>query len=268
MVVESDSASCVARQGLTRRDAYHWRLFATGLSFFLFGAGALLVGALVLPLVRIIPAAREIKRARARTVMRLALRFFVGQMHRVGVLTYEFRGRQRLGRPGQLIVANHPSLIDVVFLLAFTPAASCVVKRGVWRNPFTRGAVRLAEYIPNDPTATMIESASEALREGQTLIMFPEGTRTAPDQQPVFHRGAANVALRAQAVVTPVYIRVAPTTLTKAEPWYRIPWRRPRFTLVVGEDLDLQAYGTMPLPRASRAFNEHLRAHFQAMLSG
>lgn len=250
-----------------RQDAYYWRLVTAGICFCLFGLGALVVGAVLLPLVKIIPAQQERKRKRARAFIQSGLRLFVGLMHRSGGLTYEFRGVERLGRPGQLIVANHPSLIDVVFLLAFTPAAGCVVKQGLWRNPLTRAAVTLAEYIKNDPTAVMIEASAHALGSGQTLIMFPEGTRTTPGRPPVFHRGAANVALRAAAAVTPVYIRCEPTTLTKAEPWYRITRRRPRFTLVVGRDLDLAPYRSKPLPLASRAFNEYLHAHFQAELS-
>lgn len=269
MAADSDFAASTARFGSHRQDAYYWRFVVTGLSFVLFGIGALVVGAVLLPLVRLIPAAQERKGERARAVIRGGLRLFIGVMHRLGGMTYEFRGAERLGRPGQLIVANHPSLIDVVFLLGFTRGAgvNCVVKQGLWRNPITRGAVTLSEYITNDPTATMIEAASGALHSGQSLIMFPEGTRTRPHQPIVFHRGAANVALRAARVVTPVYIRCEPTTLTKAEPWYQIPLRRPRFTLVVGEDLDLQPYRSAPLPLASRAFNEHLHAHFQAELA-
>lgn len=249
-----------------RRDAYVWRLLMTGMSFVLFGIGAAVFGVVLLPLVRIIPASRERRRERARTVMRLGLRLFVGFMHRMGVLTYEFRGRERLGRPGQLILANHPSLIDVVFLLAFVPGAGCVVKAGLWRNPLTRGAVTLAEFIRNDSTADMIVSAAAALHAGQPLIFFPEGTRTRPRQPLAFHRSGANIALRAAASVTPVYIRVAPTTLTKAEPWHRIPARRPHFTLVVGEDVDLQACRGAPLPLASRDLNERLQALFEAEL--
>ncbi|HEY7638500.1 MAG TPA: lysophospholipid acyltransferase family protein [Steroidobacteraceae bacterium] len=247
-----------------RRDAYVWRLLMTGTSFVLFGIGAMVVGVVLLPLVRIIPAARARKRERARTVMRRALRLFVGVMHRLGVLTYEFRGRERLGRPGQLIVANHPSLIDVVFLLAFVPGAGCVVKAGLWRNPLTRGAVTLVEFIRNDSTADMIAAAAGALQAGQALIFFPEGTRTRPRQPLAFHRSGANIALRAAASVTPVYIRVEPTTLTKAEPWHRIPPRRPHFALIVGEDLDLRAYRGAPLPLASRELNERLQEQFEA----
>ena len=229
-----------------RQDAWHWRLFMTGLSFATFGVGALVVGTVLLPIVKLIPAPRAVKRQRARAVMSAALRLFIGLMHRGGVLTYEFHGRERLGRPGQLVVANHPTLIDVVFLLAFMPEASCVVKQGMRRHPLTRSAVTLTEFIPNDDTASMIDGAVHALKEQQSLIIFPEGTRTRPNQPMVFHRGAANVALRAAVAVTPVYIRCEPTTLTKSEPWYRIPARRPHFSLSVGDDLDLSPYRQAP----------------------
>lgn len=266
MAAHSDFAPEVSPVEARRQDFYLWRLLMTGLSFVLFGIGAVVVGVVLLPLVRIVPSSRDRKRTRARAVMRSALRLFVGVMHRLGLMTYEFRGRERLGRPGQLILANHPSLIDVVFLLAFVPDAGCVVKGGLWGNPLTRGAVTLAEFIRNDSTADMISTAASALRAGQPLIFFPEGTRTRPRQPMVFHRSGANIALRGAASVTPVYIRVEPTTLTKAEPWYRIPARRPRFTLVVGDDVEIQAWRAAPLPLASRELNERLQAQFEAEL--
>ncbi|MBL8267641.1 lysophospholipid acyltransferase family protein [Steroidobacter sp.] len=267
MNAEPQLAEPAADRPEGRGDYWLWRFFVTGFSFSLFGVGALVVGVVLLPIVKLIPASRDTKRRRARAVMSAALRFFIGVMHRGGGLTYEFHGRERLGRPGQMVVANHPSLIDVVFLLAFTPNAGCVVKQGLWRNPLTRWAVTLVEFIPNDQAASMIERAATALSEGQTLIFFPEGTRTRPNQPMVFHRGAANVALRGAALLTPVYIRCQPTTLTKAEPWYRIPPRRPHFSFAVGQDLDLSPYRNTPLPLASRALNEAMHRHFQQALA-
>ena len=77
-----------------------------------------------------------------------------------------------------------------------------------------------------------------------------------------------HVALRAATELTPVYIRCQPTTLTKSEPWYRIPAQRPHFSLVVGEDLDLSPYRNAPLPLGSRALNEAMLRHFQQELAG
>jgi len=102
-----------------------------------------------------------------------------------------------------MIVANHPSLIDVVFLIGLMRQTNCVVKQSLFQNPFTRGPVRDAGYISNDGSADMLDAAADALREGQTLIIFPEGTRTTPGAAPAFHRGGAAIALRGATIITP-----------------------------------------------------------------
>jgi 1-acyl-sn-glycerol-3-phosphate acyltransferase len=226
----------------------------------LFGVGGTLLGIVVVPLLLAIPGSRAARRKRIRRMIRLAFRFFVGFMHQTGGISYSFSGEERLGRPGQLIVANHPSLIDIVLLIAFTPGAGCVVKRAAWRNPAMVIVVSAAGYVPNAPTDLMIERATALLAAGECLIMFPEGTRTVPNRPVHFHRGAASVALRAASVVTPVFIHVEPPSLGKSMRWYQLPEPRAHFALRVGNDIDPAAFRNGPLPIASRALNEHLAA--------
>jgi 1-acyl-sn-glycerol-3-phosphate acyltransferase len=107
----------------------------------------------------------------------------------MGVLTYRRQGAEKLGRPGQMIIANHPSLIDVVLLIGLVRNANCVVKQSLWQNPFTRSPVRCRQYISNDGSVDMLDNAAGALRGGQTLIIFPEGTRTRRAQPPPFIAG-------------------------------------------------------------------------------
>ncbi len=252
------------RQSLSRL----WRLVGTALSFLLFGVFGLLLGLAVLPLLRLLLRSPQARRRRSAQLVSLAFRCFIRFMRGVGVMTYELRGRERLGRPGQLIVANHPSLVDVVFLIGFTPFAGCVVKAAMWRNPFTRGVATAAGYVRNFPTDAMIEGAAAALREGQSLIMFPEGTRTTPGRPLDFQRGAASVAVRAARILTPVYISVEPLTLTRGQPWYRIPPQRPHFSLIVGDDVDISPFlANNPLPIAARALNQSLLSRFSAFQS-
>lgn len=242
---------------------YAWRLVATALSFTLFGIGGVLLRILVFPLLALLPGDALTQRTRARAVVSRTFRFFVEFMFRSGVLTYEVEGAERLGQHGQLIIANHPSLIDVVVLIAFIRDANCVVKQSLWDNPSMRGPIRAAQYISNNGSADMLDEAADALQSGQTLIIFPEGTRTAPGSTPEFHRGAAAIALRGARLVTPVVISVSPTTLTKAEPWYRIPARRFHFRLQVGQDIDPQQFRDLgPAPLASRQLNQHLHHYF------
>ncbi|MHB0817736.1 lysophospholipid acyltransferase family protein [Stutzerimonas stutzeri] len=255
----------LAENALNRRPSppWLWRLIATGLSFLLFGVGGLILRLVVFPLQSLLPGDTLRQRLRARKTVNRMFWLFVQFMYRSGVLTYQIEGVERLGRPGQLIIANHPSLIDVVVLIALIRDANCVVKQSLWDNPFTRGPIRAAQYISNNGSAEMLDEAAEALQQGQTLIIFPEGTRTTPGQAPQFHRGAAAIALRGARLVTPVVISVTPTTLTKAEPWYRIPSRRFHFHLQVGDDIDPQTFASRgAAPIASRQLNDHLHRHF------
>jgi 1-acyl-sn-glycerol-3-phosphate acyltransferase len=230
---------------------------ATAFCFAVFGAGCLGFALLIVPATRLLPVrSRELT---VRHALGRAMRGFAGLMRAVGVITYELDGLERLGRPGQLILANHPTLIDAVFLLGFAPSSNCIVKQELWRNPLTRSTVAAAGFVSNDPTDRMIEGASDALRGGQSVIIFPEGTRTVPGRALQFHRGAAAIAVRAAAVVTPVYIRCSPPTLAKNDPWYRIPERRAHFSLRTGADLDPEPFRrSAPAPLAARAFNDEL----------
>jgi 1-acyl-sn-glycerol-3-phosphate acyltransferase len=251
---------------MQERQTHLWRIFATGASFALFGIGGLILGLLVFPAMLVLPGGPVRRRARMRSLVQRALRLFVRFINGVGAISYEFRGREMLGRPGQLIIANHPTLVDVVFIMAFTSTPCCVVKAAMFRNPFTRGVVRAAGYISNSPTDEMIHGAAAALRSGDALVMFPEGTRTRPGLPLLFHRGAASVAVHAADVLTPVYVQCEPLLLPKFVPWYRVPPRRPHFTLEVGEDIDLAAYRGLPPPRASRLLTDRLLQQFTGRL--
>lgn len=245
-----------------RTDFYWLRLVGTGLWFLVFGLVTFALGFVVLPVIRLVTPDRSRRQRRSRAVLGAGMRSFIHGVTDLNLIDHEFIGRERLGRPGQLIVANHPTLIDVCFLLGFAPTASCIVKASHFRNLITRGAVTGAGYIPNAPTEAMIHAAEAALQEGETLLMFPEGTRTVPGRPLAMQRGAANVALRGARVLTPVFIDCDPPTLSKNLPWYRIAPRRPKWTLRVGEDIDLEAYRGQPLPLASRKLNADLAGLF------
>ncbi|MGH8160136.1 MAG: lysophospholipid acyltransferase family protein [Rhodanobacter sp.] len=245
-----------------RRDAWLWRLFATGASFVFFGIGGLILRVLILPLLAILPGDATARRRRARAAISRAFHLHMQFMYRTRVLDFRIDGAERLGQPGQLIIANHPSLIDVIFLISQIRDANCVVKASLWNNPCMHGAVRAAQYISNNGSPEMLEQAADVLREGQTLVMFPEGTRTTPGQAPMFHRGAAAIALRGARMITPVFISITPTTLTKAEPWYSIPDRRMVVLLRVGADIDPLQFNDAPLPIGSRRLNQYLHQLF------
>ena len=229
--------------GLMERLNHAWRVLGTGLSFLAFGLGGLLLGALLFPLLSLIGNRRR-RRSIARRLVQLSFAIHIDIMYRLGVLTYEIRGRERLRRNGLLILANHPTLIDVVFLVSLLPNADCVVKQAVARNPFMRGPVRAAGYIANDDGAGLVDECIAAVRAGGNLVIFPEGTRTVPGQPPRLQRGAANIAVRGRLDITPVRIICTPPTLTKGQKWYKVPDRRFHVQVEIGQDIPIAQFLT------------------------
>jgi 1-acyl-sn-glycerol-3-phosphate acyltransferase len=240
-----------------------WRVFATGLSFAVFGAGGLLMRVL-LPVVYLAVRGKERRVVVARALIRHAFRLYVGLMRALGVLRYEIRGLDKLERGGLLILANHPTLIDTVFLMAFVKNADCIVKGELWNNPFTGGTVRAAGYINNQGGPALVDDCIASLRRGNNLIVFPEGTRTPADGAISMKRGAANIAVRGARAMTPVLIRCEPATLGKGGKWWRVPPRRVLIQIDVQDDLAIEPFtanGTSNV-MAARRLTEFLQDYF------
>jgi 1-acyl-sn-glycerol-3-phosphate acyltransferase len=251
---------------------YLRRLTGTGLSFALFGLGGVCIGCLAFPLVCLLNPTRGKRQQSARWLIHKSFALHLGAMKHLGVLDYRITGLERLrGSSGELIVANHPTLIDVVFLISRLPQADCIVKAPLWNNLFTRGPVRAADYLLNDGSPELVEKCAARLRSGTSLVIFPEGTRTARNSQlNEFQRGAANIAARSGAPCRPVIIRCTPSTLTKNEKWYHIPPRRFLLSMEVGEVLPVTAIieqaGSLPI--AARRINSMLYGFFTSRLAG
>lgn len=238
-----------------------WRQFGTAVSFAVFGIGGLLIGAFVFPLIHLLSMHREAARRRCQIVVRRCFAIFIWLMKSLGVLSYEWEHGERLNRHGLLVVANHPSLIDVVFIISRMPNTLCVVKSSHWRNPFVMGVMHATGYIPNNDPVRLVEDCVLALSRGFSLVIFPEGTRTASGGMLKLKRGAASIIAASGKAFTPVTITVAPTTLTKEEKWYQVPHKRPHWTLRVAEDVspgDVIVKGEV-LSRNNRRVNRMLK---------
>lgn len=247
-----------------------WRLLMTALAFALFSVGGLLLTVCVFPCLRCVPNRHGRRQRWARRIIQRAFAVFMGFMRRSGIMTLTMNGHERLwNAQGMLVLANHPTLIDVVAIIACMPNANCVVKAALWDSFFLGGVVRAAGYIRNDDSATLIADCATSLRQGDNLVIFPEGTRTVPGSGSSFQRGAAYIALAAQATVLPVLLTCQPSTLTKDKRWYQIPPRRFDFTLEVNPPVPLHKLIAEPAhtPLGARHLTESLQHYFSQRLA-
>lgn len=248
---------------------YYWRLAVTGVSFLLFSAGGALIS-LAFPAVYLLPGGAARREQRARWMISKFFGLLVALLKATGVMRLQTHGVERLRRAGGvLVLANHPSLIDVVVLLSTMPRATCVVKAALWANPFVAGAISAAGYIRNSSSPEqVIDDCDRALRNGAAVIIFPEGTRTRPNEPLKFLRGAAHVALKNGWPIVPVLLTCDPPTLTKGSCWYEIPERPFSFRVMVRDELSPAHLADLRQPPvlAARSLTHALESYFSREL--
>ncbi|MYD20698.1 MAG: 1-acyl-sn-glycerol-3-phosphate acyltransferase [Holophagales bacterium] len=221
-----------------------WRVPLTAMSFALFGLGGLVLGAIVFPAIRML-SPREATGRRCRRAIQRSFRLFLVVLSVLRLMRFEFCEEERLLHlHGRLVVANHPSLLDVVVLVSRLPDARCVVKHAVWRSPFLGTVVRLAGYVPSVDPQDVVDRTARLLRAGETVVLFPEGTRTRKDRPAAVRRGAALILLRSGRPAVPVRLRVRPPALGKMDSLARLPPEAVHVRMTVGEEVHPSTFGS------------------------
>ena len=221
-----------------------WRGIGTALFLAIIGLGGSALALSVFPLIALASPERKRRRRRIQRVLHHSLRLYCRAIHALRIADIHLDGLDSLrSLQGTLIIANHPSLLDVVMIMAAVPEVQCVVKGALWKNPFFRLTVEGAGYIRNDlPAEDLLAACTATLRDGNNLIVFPEGGRTRFGQPLQLHRGFANIALRAPADILPLLIHCHPPVLHKGNPWWRVPPHRTTFRIEAGERLDMREF--------------------------
>ena len=248
------------------------RRLLTGLSFLVFGVGSLNLAFTVLPPILLFSREKTIRRKRIQRAISWHFCLFLKWMQSLKLMHLNTMGVEKLrhltgdssdNHQGVLMIANHPTLIDVVVLIAYMPEVDCVIKAGLYRNFFLRKIITAAGYIPNSDPRKLLEDCTHALNEGRRLIVFPEGTRTIPGQSMRFQRGVSHIALQAGCNILPVYLQCEPATLGKHQKWYDVPDRAFEFSVRVGHPINTRLWlADNQLGNPSRRLTHYLEQHY------
>ncbi|MGE0314562.1 MAG: lysophospholipid acyltransferase family protein [Lautropia sp.] len=184
-----------------------------------------------------------LSRARSRRVGRLAIHrafaFLTWTFTRIGAIEVDAGALDALRTAGPMLLApNHPSMLDVVLVIARLPSVACIMKAALWDNPFLGAGARMAGYIRNDSAQSMVRQAVCDLREGSQLLVFPEATRTVRHPVNAFTRGYALIARRAAVPIQSIFIETDSPYLSKGWPLLRKPPLPMRFHLRLGRRFD------------------------------
>jgi len=143
----------------------------------------------------------------------------------VGV-TLEVHGREnlKLTRPA-VYAANHQSAFDIFVLLAVLPPVKFLAKIELFSIPLFGIALARAGSLPVDRSnrqaaVRSIDRAAKAVREGSSIIIFPEGTRSASSEMLPFKKGGFVLAIKSGQPIVPVSISGAGVVLPRG--WGRV----------------------------------------------
>jgi Predicted exporter len=185
-----------------------WRivnLILTGLTFgyFFLGGLALSLGAqLLIPL---IPVSRDRKLKAFHKVLQL---FFHNLMYRTPGVRMEVLGRdaETYAKPA-IIIANHTSILDTPTMGLLQAKQLFMMNERQLRSPFFGRAMRMVGAHPateNHPYH--LDRLREKIRQGYSLIVFPEGTRSTTTRIGRFHKGAFYLAEQLKLDIIPVLV--------------------------------------------------------------
>ena len=207
---------------MRRRITRTWLVFLYYLSWLLFGVAGLLLnlGCMVLTL---LPKRSSFEPAVRGTIRRI-FAAWLAWLHASGIIKVVWKGFDRALPSGTVYVANHPTIVDATLILARLPDAVCIFKPSLMRNPAIGPAAVMAGYVRGDTGLDLIKAAAAKVAAGQSMLIFPEGTRTAPGT--VLGRmrpGFALIAARARAPVQLIIMRAPPEFGAGGRPLWPAP---------------------------------------------
>jgi len=120
------------------------------------------------------------------------------------------RGLERIPRGVCLFVANHTSSADAPAVVGAIPRRIAILlKESLFKWPIAGQAFTLAHFIPvnrgtRDSAIASVEKATEALKAGQSFLIYPEGTRSPNGRLQDFKKGAVVMAITARVPIVPM----------------------------------------------------------------
>lgn len=118
----------------------------------------------------------------------------------------------------KLIICNHQSHVDLLFLLSISPKIAMLTNDWVWNSPVFGRIVKFLEFYP---TKMGIENSFEKLTnlvsQGYSILVFPEGTRSQNYKLQRFHKGAFFIAETMKLDILPIMLHGTGRSVTKGE---------------------------------------------------
>lgn len=170
------------------------------------GVGSILLAIFIFPWIKVFVHPNDKYQVAARKFVSGSFRTFIGIMNFTRATKTIVHERERFNNlHGKVLVANHPSILDFVYIMSLVPNANCIV-RGTLTHSAFRGVIKQCYILNTLDFEELCKLCKETLDKGNNVIIFPEGTRTPRHGSNPFKKGAARIAFYAKADVQPILV--------------------------------------------------------------
>jgi len=239
---------------------YSYRCFMKIFAIVIFGLGAVLLAIFVFPFIRLFAHKGIDFGVHARSYVSHTFRRFLGWLH-ISKVSFKIVDDAEKYRNihSKIIIANHPSLLDFVYIMSLVPNSTCIVRGSLTRTPL-RGVIKQA-YITNTTTFEDICVECKKLTDkGCNVIIFPEGTRSPRHGQNSYKKGAARIALYCGCDIQPLFIGGSDKYgLGKYDPLWSFNHVEPyyyEFTSL--PEISIEEFKSLPEPIAAKRLTEKM----------
>ncbi len=187
------------------------------------------------------------------------------------VWSIRIEGREKAKRNSTyIIISNHQSILDILLINCLRYRFKWVSKIENTKVPFLGWYLRMADYLivdrNNDESkAGMLARAYMFLKEGTSVMFFPEGTRSVDGNMGFFKHGAFQLALETKVPVLPVVVHGTGGILPKKSIVFR---GKSRLFIRVLEPVHPSSFGTDDPDELAMKFRELITSELSKMRTG
>jgi uncharacterized protein len=127
-------------------------------------------------------------------------------------------GKEDFSKPA-IVICNHQSFLDILAVVMLHPKLILLTNNWVWNSPVFGAVVRMADYYPvvAEGPEKSIELLAERIKQGYSVVVFPEGRRSVDGTIKRFHKGAFYLAERLHIDILPIILHGTGYTMTKGD---------------------------------------------------
>jgi len=175
------------------------------------------------------------------------------------------------GKGPFIFMSNHQGSYDIFVLLGHLPFQfKWLVKKELFSIPFFGWAMSAAGYISIDrqgtreATVESMNKAAQKIREGMSVVIFPEGSRSPDGSIQLFKKGGFILAMKSKVPIIPISLAGSREIMSKD----RLTASSGEIRIKIGDPIETEPYSVKDRPVLMEKVSETISKNFELISKG